>query len=78
MKYPEIKFGAKKGDDKKDGETEKPDDKSDEKETPKEDEGEFSKAELGKMLGSALKSGDGEAIYEAVMKCCNANPKDDE
>jgi len=42
-----------------------------------DESGEYTKADLGKMIASAIKSGDGEAIWEAVKKCATATPSDE-
>jgi hypothetical protein len=42
-----------------------------------DDSPEYTKAELGKLLASAIKSGDGEAIFEAYKKLSTCTPSDE-
>ena len=76
MKAIEFKFKlpGKKPDDK--GAAPSAPEKPDKAESAS-DEGEgYTKAELGKMLASAIKSGDGEAIWEAFRKLQDSTPTD--
>ncbi len=41
-----------------------------------DENGEYTKADMGKMVAAAVKSGDGEAIYEAIKKCMDSTPSD--
>lgn len=69
-----FKLPSKKSDDN--GTPPAAPEKSDKAE-PEPDEGEgYTKAELGKMLASAMKSGDGEAIWEAFRKLQDSTPTD--
>ncbi len=62
-----IKFGAPKEGSKAEEKMESP-----------EDDSSFTKADLGKGLAAAIKSGDGAAIFEAFKKLSNTTPSDDE
>jgi len=56
--------------------SEKKDEPADES---KDDEGgSFTRAELGKAVASAIRSGDGESIYEAVKRLLDTTPSDAE
>jgi len=78
MKTIDFKFKlpSKKPDAKAKPETEsKAEDKSEKDES--DDEG-YTKAELGKAVASAIRSGDGEAVYEAVKRLMDITPSDDQ
>ena len=74
-----MKFDFKMPD-KGGGEAKPPEAKVDAELPPTENDGdeggEYTKADLGKMIASAVKSGDGEMIYEAVKKCMDSTPSD--
>jgi len=71
-----FKLPNKKPDDKAKPETESmAEDKTEKDESDSEG---YTKAELGKAVATAIKSGDGEAIFEAVKRLTDTTPTDAE